>query len=83
MLQIPIFSKREDPEAVAQVVKLALDFRFTFKRDVVIDMYAYRRLGHNEGMSIVHAAGALPCHRTTQARREVIGSSVEAQGHQA
>lgn len=50
MLQIPIFHVNgEDPEAVAQVVKLAMDFRFEFKRDVVIDMYAYRRLGHNEG----------------------------------
>ncbi len=50
MLQIPIFHVNgEDPEAVAQVVSLALDFRQTFKRDVVIDMYAYRRLGHNEG----------------------------------
>jgi len=50
MLQIPIFHVNgEDPEAVAQVVRLALDFRQTFRRDVVIDMYAYRRLGHNEG----------------------------------
>jgi 2-oxoglutarate dehydrogenase E1 component len=49
MLQIPIFHVNgEDPEAVAQVVKLAMDFRQTFRRDVVIDMYAYRRLGHNE-----------------------------------
>src|SRR5258705_7592884 len=49
MLQIPIFHVNgEDPEAVAQVVKLAMDFRQTFQRDVVIDMYAYRRLGHNE-----------------------------------
>src|SRR5262245_57322440 len=49
MLQIPIFHVNgEDPEAVAQVVRLALDFRFEFKRDVVIDMYGYRRLGHNE-----------------------------------
>jgi 2-oxoglutarate dehydrogenase E1 component len=38
----------EDPEAVAQVVRLAMDFRHEFKRDVVIDMYGYRRLGHNE-----------------------------------
>ena len=50
MLQAPIFHVNgEDPEAVAQVVRLALDFRFTFKRDVFIDMYGYRRLGHNEG----------------------------------
>jgi 2-oxoglutarate dehydrogenase E1 component len=50
MLQIPIFHVNgEDPEAVAQVVRLALDFRQEFKRDVVINMYGYRRLGHNEG----------------------------------
>jgi 2-oxoglutarate dehydrogenase E1 component len=49
MLSIPIFHVNgEDPEAVAQVVQLALDFRQEFKRDVVIDMYGYRRLGHNE-----------------------------------
>ena len=50
MLQIPIFHVNgEDPEAVAQVIRLAMDFRFEFKRDVVIDMQCYRRLGHNEG----------------------------------
>ncbi len=49
MLQIPIFHVNgEDPEAVAQVVRLAMDFRRTFSRDVVIDMYGYRRHGHNE-----------------------------------
>jgi len=50
MLQIPVFHVNgEDPEAVAQVVGLALDFRAEFRRDVVIDMYGYRRHGHNEG----------------------------------
>ncbi len=50
MLQIPIFHVNgEDPEAVAQVVRLAMDFRQMFHRDVVIDMFGYRRLGHNEG----------------------------------
>ena len=50
MLQIPIFHVNgEDPEAVAAVVNLAMDFRKAFKRDVVIDMYGYRRRGHNEG----------------------------------
>jgi 2-oxoglutarate dehydrogenase E1 component len=49
MLQIPIFHVNgEDPEAVAQVVSLAMDFRREFQRDVVIDMYCYRRRGHNE-----------------------------------
>ena len=49
MLQIPIFHVNgEDPEAVAQVVNLAMEFRREFKRDVVIDMYCYRRFGHNE-----------------------------------
>ncbi len=50
MLQIPIFHVNgEDPEAVAAVVNLAMDFRVKFRRDVVIDMYGYRRRGHNEG----------------------------------
>src|ERR1043165_2742340 len=49
MLQTPIFHVNgEDPEAVAQVVRLSLEFRRTFQRDVVIDMYCYRRRGHNE-----------------------------------
>jgi 2-oxoglutarate dehydrogenase E1 component len=49
MLQSPIFHVNgEDPEAVAQVINLAMDFRHEFKRDVVIDMYCYRRFGHNE-----------------------------------
>jgi 2-oxoglutarate dehydrogenase E1 component len=49
MLQIPIFHVNgEDPEAVAFVVRLAMDFRHEFRRDVVIDMYCYRRRGHNE-----------------------------------
>jgi 2-oxoglutarate dehydrogenase E1 component len=49
MLQSPIFHVNgEDPEAVAQVVRMALDFRQEFQKDVFIDMYAYRRLGHNE-----------------------------------
>jgi 2-oxoglutarate dehydrogenase E1 component len=50
MEQSPIFHVNgEDPEAVAQVVRLAMDFREKFHRDVFIDMFGYRRLGHNEG----------------------------------
>ena len=39
----------EDPEAVIQVTRLAMEFRQRFKQDVVIDMYCYRQYGHNEG----------------------------------
>jgi 2-oxoglutarate dehydrogenase E1 component len=50
MLQVPILHvNAEDPEAVAQVVDIAVDFRQRFQRDVFIDMWCYRKLGHNEG----------------------------------
>lgn len=50
MLQIPIFHVNgEDPEAVSQVVELAMDFRLRFQKDVIIDMLCYRKYGHNEG----------------------------------
>ncbi len=50
MLQTPIFHVNgEDPEAVAHVVRLAMDYRAAFGTDVIIDMYCYRRYGHNEG----------------------------------
>lgn len=50
MLQVPIFHVNgEHPEGVAQVVKLAMEFRDRYQRDAIIDMYCYRRHGHNEG----------------------------------
>lgn len=50
LLQVPIFhANGEHPEAVAQAVQVAMDFRHTFRRDVFIDMYCYRRWGHSEG----------------------------------
>jgi 2-oxoglutarate dehydrogenase E1 component len=49
MLKVPVFHVNgEDPEAVAHVAQLAIDFRQRFAMDVVIDMYCYRRFGHNE-----------------------------------
>ena len=49
MLQAPIFHVNgDDPEAVLFVTRLAVEYRMTFNKDVVIDMICYRRLGHNE-----------------------------------
>ena len=49
MVQAPIFHVNgDDPEACLRVSQLAYDYRQEFKRDVVIDMFCYRRHGHNE-----------------------------------
>ncbi len=49
MLRCPVFHVNgEDPEAVAQAVHIATEFRQEFQRDVVIDVYGYRKYGHNE-----------------------------------
>jgi 2-oxoglutarate dehydrogenase E1 component len=50
MIQAPIFHvNAEDPAACVYVAELALEFRQQFNRDVIIDMYCYRKFGHNEG----------------------------------
>lgn len=50
MLAAPIFHVNgDDPESVVHVSRIATEFRQKFKKDVVIDIFCYRRYGHNEG----------------------------------
>jgi 2-oxoglutarate dehydrogenase E1 component len=50
MVEAPIFhANGDDPEAVVYAAKVATEYRQQFAKDVVIDMFCYRRFGHNEG----------------------------------
>ena len=49
MIQAPIFHvNADDPDAVANVAKIALDYRMEFNKDVIIDLICYRKHGHSE-----------------------------------
>ncbi len=49
-VQAPIFHVNgDDPEAVVEVARIASEYRREFKKDVVVDLFCYRRHGHNEG----------------------------------
>jgi 2-oxoglutarate dehydrogenase E1 component len=77
MLQIPIFHVNgEDPEAVAQVVQLAMDFRARFHRDVIIDMYCFRRRGHNEADEPAFTQPTM--YQVIRARQTVFNSFLES-----
>jgi len=50
MVEAPILHVNgDDPEAVVHCARIAMEFRQKFNRDIVIDMFCYRRFGHNEG----------------------------------
>jgi 2-oxoglutarate dehydrogenase E1 component len=59
MIEAPIFHVNgDDPEAVVFAAKIAIEFRQKFHKPVVIDMFCYRRHGHNEGDEpALHPAG--------------------------
>jgi 2-oxoglutarate dehydrogenase E1 component len=70
MIEAPIFHVNgDDPEAVVYAAKVATEYRMTFHKPVVIDMFCYRRFGHNEGdepaftQPIMYKA--IRSHRTT------------------
>ncbi|HTJ77781.1 MAG TPA: 2-oxoglutarate dehydrogenase E1 component [Rariglobus sp.] len=91
MIEAPIFHVNgDDPEAVCYVTRLALDFRVRFQRDVVIDMYCYRRHGHNESDEPAFTQPVLykkiashPLISTTHAERLVKEDTIDAAGVEA
>ena len=81
-IQAPIFHVNgDDPEAVVHVARIAAEFRHEFKRDVVIDMFCYRRHGHNEGDEPMFTQPtmykAIKKHPTT---RDIYAGQLEKEG---
>ena len=71
MIQAPIFHVNgDDPEAVVHAARMAIEFRQKFNKDIVIDMFCYRRHGHNEGdepaFTQPNMYKAISSHPTTQ-----------------
>ncbi len=87
IIQAPIFHVNgDDAEAVVHVARIATEFRQTFKKDVVIDMFCYRRHGHNEGDEPAFTQPSMydrikkhPTARTLYAQR-LIDEGVVAEG---
>jgi 2-oxoglutarate dehydrogenase E1 component len=86
MVGAPIFHVNgDDPEAVLFVTQIALDYRMTFHKDVVIDLVCYRRHGHNEADEptvtqpvMYHRIHELPTTRALYAQRLVQDGVIKA-----
>lgn len=87
MVDAPIFHVNgDDPEAIIRVIRLAIDYRMKFKKDVVVDMMCYRRHGHNEADEpkatqpvMYKKIAALPTTRTLYAQKLVGEKSFTAE----
>ncbi len=82
IVQAPILHVNgDDPEAVVHVARIATEFRQHFKRDIVIDMFCYRRHGHNEGDEPMFTQPLMykeiGAHRSV---KEVYAAALEAEG---
>src|SRR5260221_2178740 len=82
IVQAPILHVNgDDPEAVVHASRIATEFRQHFKRDIVIDMFCYRRYGHNESDEPMFTQPMMykkiGAHRTV---KEVYAARLEAEG---
>jgi 2-oxoglutarate dehydrogenase E1 component len=90
MVGAPIFHVNgDDPEAVMFVTQIALDYRMTFRKDVVIDLVCYRRHGHNEADEpsvtqpmMYHAIRQLPTTRERYAAKLAADGVIDADAAQ-
>jgi len=82
MLAAPIFHvNADDPEAVVHVARIATEFRQKFKKDVVIDLFCYRRNGHNEGDEPSFTSPLMYKQiKTQETTRELYGKKLVADG---
>ena len=87
MIEAPIFhANGDDPEAVVFAAKIATEFRQKFQKPVVIDMFCYRRHGHNEGDEPMFTQPlmykAIQSHPTTLEiyAKKLIGEGVVTEG---
>ncbi len=84
VVQTPIFHVNgDDVESVVHVARIATEFRQEFRKDVVIDMWCYRRFGHNEGDEPMFTQPVMyrqiadhPSTRTIYARKLVAENSI-------
>ncbi len=82
MVEAPIFHcNGDDPESVVYAAKIATEFRQKFGADVVIDMFCYRRFGHNEGDEPSFTQPRMYKKiRSLKSSREIYGRRLEAEG---